>query len=316
MLESTAISQAGLGRGVSAVRPNQTATSRRPSGVLGLAAVAAAAVLLTILFGLGGLSYYRTPLRVRAYAPQHRVLRPAGPVGRTLGIAGAILLFGGTAAYEARKRLRVLSNAGSLKTWLEMHIFCGLVGPALVTFHTSFKFNGIVSVAYWSMLSVVASGFIGRYLYAKIPRTQRGVEMDRKAIEARATELRRELADMTVPVKLLLRIEEMEKDLLPPEGTRLGLRNHLFGGLAVRKKARAIERTIRSAGLPRELLREALHAEAERINLLRRAATLDLSRRLFALWHVFHMPFVWILGIVFVLHVGVAFYFGYAVGGR
>lgn len=84
----------------------------------------------------------------------------------------------------------------------------------------------------------------------------------------------------------------------------------------MRKKTRAIERTIRSAGLTRQLIREALHAEGERINLLRRAASLDLSRRLFAMWHVFHMPFVWILATVFVLHVGVAFYFGYAVGGR
>ena len=316
MQESSAISHAGLGRGVSTVRTTPAAASGRPSRVLILAAIAATAVFLTVLFGLDGLSYYRTPLRVRAYAPQHRLLRPSGPVGLALGISGAALMFGGTAAYEARKRLRVLSNAGSMKTWLEMHIFCGLVGPALVTLHTSFKFNGIVSVAYWSMLSVLASGFVGRYLYAKIPRTQRGVEMDRKAIEERAGELRRELAEMTVPVKLLLRIEEMEKDLLPREGSRHGIASLLFGSLAVRRKTRAIERTIRSAGLTRQLIREALHAEAERINLLRRAASLNLTRRLFALWHVFHMPFVWVLAAVFVLHVGVAFYFGYAAGGR
>ncbi len=315
MQQSSAISHAGLGRGVSAVRTTPAAASGRPSRVLILAAVAAIAVLLTVLVGLDGLSYYRTPLRVRAYAPQHKLLRPSGPVGLALGIAGAALMFGGTAAYEARKRLQVLSNAGTMKAWLEMHIFCGLVGPALVTLHTSFKFNGIVSVAYWSMLSVLASGFVGRYLYARIPRTQRGVEMDRKAIEERAAELRRELADMTVPVKLLLRIEEMEKDLLPAEG-RHGIASLLFGSLAIRRKTRAIERTIRSAGLTRQLIREALHAEAERINLLRRAASLDLTRRLFALWHVFHMPFVWILGTVFLLHVGVAFYFGYATGGR
>ena len=316
MEDSRALSQIGLGRGVSAVRKTDVPVARRSPNVLGLAAISAAGIALVVLFGLGGFSYYKTPLRIRAYAPAHRDLRPSGPVGRYLGIAGAVLMFGGTAAYIARKRLPILSNAGSTKTWLEAHIFCGLVGPALVTFHTAFKFNGIVAVAFWSMLSVVASGFIGRYLYAKLPRTQRGVEMDRKAIEERAAELRRELADMTVPVKLLLRIEEMEKDLLPPEGSRHGLASLLFGGFAVRRKTRAIERTIRSAGLTRQLVREALHAEAERINLLRRAASLDLTRRLFALWHVFHMPFVWVLGTVFVLHVGVAFYFGYAVGGR
>ena len=316
MQESRALSDIGLGRGVSEVRKSDGPGALRRPGVLGLSAMVVAAIVLAVLFGLGGLTYYETPLRVRAYAPAHRELRPSGPVGRSFGVAGAVLMFGGTLAYIARKRLPILANAGSTKTWLEVHIFCGLVGPALVTLHTSFKFNGIVSVAYWSMLSVVASGFVGRYLYAKIPRTQRGVEMDRKGIEQRATELRSELAEMTVPVKLLLRIQEMEKDLLPAEGSRHGLGSLLFGGLAVRRKTRAIERTIRSAGLTRQLVREALHVEAERINLLRRAATLDLTRRLFALWHVFHMPFVWVLAIVFVLHVGVAIYFGYAVGGR
>ena len=293
-----------------------TAGARKPYGVLPLALFAAAAAALLVLFGLGGWGYYTTPLRVRAYAAAHRDLRPAGPVGRSLGVAGAAIMFGGTLAYVARKRLRVLSNAGSTKAWLEAHIFCGLVGPALVTLHTSFRFNGIVSVAYWSMLGVVASGFVGRYLYVRIPRTIRGVEMDRRAIEERASELRRELADLTVPVKLLARIEQLEREILPSEGEPHGAGSLLLGGLAVRRKTREIEREIRAAGLNPERLREALHAEAERIQLLRRAAVLDRTRRLFALWHVFHKPFVWVLAAVFVLHVGVAVYFGYAAGAR
>lgn len=303
-------------QGVFGVARRAPAGVRGSHGVLPLALCAAAAVALFVLFPLGGYSYYTTPLRVRAYAAAHRDLRPAGPVGRSLGVAGAALMFGGTLAYVARKNLRILANAGSTKTWLEVHIFCGLVGPALVTFHTSFRFNGIVSVAYWSMAGVVASGFVGRYLYVRIPRTLRGVELDRRAIEERAAELRRELADLTVPVKLLERIERLEQEILPREGERHGPASLLLGGLAVRRKTREIEREIRSAGLNPERLREALHAEAERVQLLRRAATLDLTRRLFALWHVFHRPFVWVLAAVFVLHVGVAVYFGYAAGAR
>lgn len=299
----------GAGRG-------ETRSVRKLHGVLPLAIVAAAAVVLFVLFGLGGSSYYTTPIRVRAYAPAHRDLRPAGPVGRSLGVAGAALMFGGTLAYIARKRLRFLANAGSTKAWLEAHIFCGLVGPALVTLHTSFRFNGIVSVAYWSMLGVVASGFVGRYLYVRIPRTIRGVEMDRRAIEERAAELRRELSDLTVPVRLLARIEQLEREILLGEGERRGAGSPFLGGLAVRRKTREIEREIRAAGLNPERLREALHAEAERIRLLRRAAVLDRTRRLFALWHVFHRPFVWVLAAVFVVHVGVAVYFGYAAGPR
>lgn len=316
MNESRSVPQGtSMGR-VFETHPPARAGIRKPVGVVSLAAAAAVIAVLVVLFQLDGLSYYRTPLRVRAYAPAHRILRPAGPVGRSLGIAGSVLMFGGTLAYIARKKLRVLSNVGTTKAWLEVHIFCGIVGPVLVTLHTSLRFNGIVSVAYWSMLGVVASGFVGRYLYVRIPRTIRGVEMDRRAIEARAAELRHGLAEMKVPPRLLGRIDEMETSLLPREGDRHPVASLVFGGFAVWRKTRAIEREIRSAGLEPDQIREALLAEAERINLLRRAAALDLTRRLFALWHVFHKPFVWVLAAVFVVHVGVAIYFGYAAGGR
>lgn len=316
MNESRSVPQGTEVGSVFEARPAARNLARRPVGVLSAAAAATVIAVLVVLFQLDGRSYYTTPLRVRAYSPAHRSLRPAGPVGRSLGIAGSVLMIGGTLAYVARKNLRVLSNVGSTKAWLEAHIFCGILGPALVTLHTSFRFNGIVSIAYWSMLGVVASGFVGRYLYVRIPRTLRGVEMDRRAIEERVSELRRELGEMTVPPRLLLRIEEMERGLLPTEGERHPVTSMVFGSVTIWRKTRAIEREIRSAGLNPQHLRDALHAEAERINLLRRAASLDLTRRLFALWHVFHKPFVWVLAAVFVLHVGVAIYFGYAAGGR
>lgn len=50
----------------------------------------------------------------------------------------------------------------------------------------------------------------------------------------------------------------------------------------------------------------------ERVTLLRRIATLDTSKRLFHLWHVFHRPFVYVMLGIVIVHVGVALYFGYA----
>ena len=68
---------------------------------------------------------------------------------------------------------------GSIRAWLEVHIFCGLVGPVLVTFHTSFKFNGLISVAYWSMVVVAVSGVIGRYSVHAHPEddSRRGADL-------------------------------------------------------------------------------------------------------------------------------------------
>ena len=47
----------------------------------------------------------------------------------------------------------------------------------MILFHTSFKFGGIVSISFWSMVAVVASGVIGRFIYLQIPRTMQGREL-------------------------------------------------------------------------------------------------------------------------------------------
>lgn len=150
-----------------------------------LAFLAGALVAIWILFFEGGWQYYTTPLRVRAYSQFHGLLRPSGLVGNLLGIVGTLFMFS-TLFYVARKRIKRLSKVGRMKGWLEFHIFCGIFGPILITFHTSFKFNGIISVAYWSMVLVVLSGFFGRYLFVRIPKTIRGQELSRAEIEERA----------------------------------------------------------------------------------------------------------------------------------
>ena len=137
--------------------------------VLVISAIAVAALCAWILIGLDGWSYYRTPLGVRGYAPPHAQLKPSGTVAHPLGVAGIVMMCV-PVIYTLRKRVAWLARTGSLERWLEVHIFCGIVGPVLVTFHTSFRFNGLVAVAYWSMIAVVLSGFAGRYLYVQIGR--------------------------------------------------------------------------------------------------------------------------------------------------
>lgn len=169
-----------------------TAPARRPSrpSVLVLAGLAVAAAFGFVLFGLGGLDYYATPVAARGTLKVHRLLRPSGTVGLVFGIAGAGLMLL-TLPFVVRKKIPALSRRGSTQRWLDFHIFCGIVGPALITLHTSFKFNGIISVAYWSMVLVVSSGFVGRYLYVRIPRSIRGVELSLDEIQERIDDLKR-----------------------------------------------------------------------------------------------------------------------------
>lgn len=163
------------------------------STVLVISAAVCAVVIAIVLWQFDGWTYYATALATRGYLPAHKLLKPSGTVGLPLGVAGAIAMFS-TLPYAARKRWKPLARLGPTSKWLEVHIFFGIVGPVLVTLHTSFKFNGLVAVGYWLMMTVWASGFIGRYLYVRIPKTIRGVEMTRQEIQAEIEALSQTMA--------------------------------------------------------------------------------------------------------------------------
>ncbi len=278
-----------------------------------LALLVTIAVSAMMLFALNGWHYYRTPLGIRAYTPEHRLLRPSGQVGLALGISGAALMVL-MQSYSVRKRIRRLNRLGSLPRWLEFHIFCGIVGPVLITFHTSFKFNGIVSVAYWSMLLVVASGFVGRYLFVRIPKSIRGQELTYAEVEERAADLKARLIETRLAQDLLKQVEAFEARVLPRLGSDPGWHGILFGELRLRFRIRQLRRHIRRTGVNHRLLHDAVALIAERAVLLRRLVYLKKTKKLFELWHVFHQPLAFVLLLIVTLHVTTAVYFGYAFG--
>lgn len=279
------------------------------SGV-GLGIVASIAAAFSILFVLGGFEYYTTPLRVRGYSEMHRLLRPSGPIGQTLGVIGGVLMLM-PFAYMLRKRLSLLRSVGSLKTWLEIHLFCGIFGPVLVTFHTSFKFNGIVSAAYWSMVTVVLSGFVGRYLYVRIPRSIRGAEMPRAELDRRAETLRERIADTVNSPAIAERLRLFERAAVPASSAELSLLDAMFGELTLGARVRTLQKELAATGVPGDLRSEVVALTLERSLLLRRIAYLERTRKLFDLWHVFHLPLVYFQLIIVLVHVAVTVYLGY-----
>ena len=281
----------------------------RPSAlahVLVVSTIAAVAVGALILVTAGGWEYYRTPLRVRAYAPGHAALRPSGTLGHVLGLAG-LLMMTVPVIYSVRKKWKRLARVGELRHWLNVHIFCGIVGPVLVTFHASLKFNGLISVAYWSMVLVVLSGFVGRYLYVRMPRTIRGVELSYEDIVTRAAGLRQELADTGLSPDVLALLDTLSAPAGLTEAAP-GVR----GWWQRRRLSRAVRRRLRREDVARDAARDALRLARERAFLLRRLAYLQRTRQLFALWHVFHQPLVYLMFAIALIHVTLVAYLGYA----
>lgn len=264
------------------------------SGALLASALTIALVAGYVLYVQQGLDYYRTPLRVRAYAAQHDALRPSGAVGHSLGIAGLAMMLV-PIVYSIRKKWRRLSRVGSMKAWLEVHIFCGIVGPVLVTFHSALRFNGLISVAYWSMVAVMLSGFVGRYLYVRMPRSIRGVELSYAEIVAQTAMLKAALEDTGLPTELVERLEAIS------------------GGTLRRfVQLRPLKRAMARQDVPLALARDAVQLAVARASLLRRLAYLKRTRQLFAMWHMFHQPLVYVMFAIVLVHILVALYLGYA----
>lgn len=107
-----------------------------------------------------------------------REIPPASELfGHTIGILGFVLMLMTETLYSLRKRSRSV-KWGRMSTWLQLHIFTGLVGPYMVLLHSSWKFNGLAGVTTLLTVIIVVSGFIGRYIFTRIPRTMDGLEIE------------------------------------------------------------------------------------------------------------------------------------------
>ncbi len=106
----------------------------------------------------------------------------SGFFGHSIGVLGFILMLMTETLYTIRKRSR-RARWGKMSSWLDFHIFTGIVGPFMVLLHTSWKFNGLAGIALLLTIIIVASGFIGRYIYTAVPRTADGITLEADEIK-------------------------------------------------------------------------------------------------------------------------------------
>ncbi len=254
-------------------------------------------VLVTIYLVYTGYSYYGTALEERFYHPRHDWFKPSGAYGHGLGIIGTLMILFGVSIYIARKRYNFLSRQIRLKYLLEFHIFLCTLGPILVLFHTAFKFGGIVSIAFWSMVAVVLSGVIGRFIYIQIPRTIEGRELSLSEVQGMKTDLAQVLRDKFNLQGSVLQL-----------ATNLGAVNEdtpTKGGI------RTLRKELVQQGIPKEERRSIVDAVKSERSLTGKIARLQTMQRYFKYWHVAHLPFALIMLIIVVLHVAITLAFGY-----
>jgi hypothetical protein len=270
-------------------------------------------VAVMVLLAINGYDYYSTPLEERFFNSQHTLLKPSGDWGHGFGIIGTLMMILGVSIYMIRKRVKWFFNFGFLKHWLELHIFLCTVGPMLVLYHTAFKFGGIVSVSFWSMVLVVLSGVVGRFIYVQIPRTIQGQEMGINAMN----DLRENLASkVTKAIDFDGKTLDEFKVITSPERYRefsiikalLFIPNDYF---KIRSILRKIKKDQKLAGLPKIVRKEIINSAKIEIVLTRRIGLLRTFHKLFRYWHIAHLPFAITMFVIMLVHVGVTLAFGY-----
>jgi hypothetical protein len=271
-------------------------------------------VAVTLGAAMYGADYYLTPLKERPFHPQYDTLKPTGYLGHGYGIVGSLMVLLGVTIYSSRKRIRRFSAVGKLKHFLEFHIFLCLTGPILVVYHTTFKLGGLVAVSFWSMVAVVASGLIGRYLYAQIPRGIQGQEVDLSQLVSWHKQLADNLQnEFGLDPQMISRIDAIGATSKPPAEMSLleVLRSIVTGDLTRSARLRALARDLHARGVRRDLTRRIVAAARTRVVLARRIAMLERLRVVFHHWHVVHLPFSIVMFAILFIHVGVAIAFGY-----
>jgi hypothetical protein len=238
-------------------------------------------------------------------------------VGYWIGVAGGtamLLLF----TYPLRKRWRAVRQFGSARFWFSLHMALGIAGPVLIIVHSTLRFGSInATVAFVSMALVAGSGVMGRFLYAQIHHGLYGRRASLAELRERAgldsAKLRSKLAFAPAVEQELnefaRRAEETRHHGLvhPLRFLALGL----HAAAARRRCTREATEALRRVAARKQWTEEELTRRIERrrkliaghLAAVQRVAQFAAFERLFSIWHVLHVPLVYMMVLSAIAHV-------------
>jgi hypothetical protein len=241
---------------------------------------------------------------------------PGSNPGYYMGLVGSIFM-ALLLLYPLRKRVGFLERAGVLRRWFKLHMFLGIVGPALVIYHSTLKVGSLnAAVAFYSMLVVAGSGIIGRFIYTKIHHGLYGRQATLRERQARLG-----LSGESVKSKFHFaprteqRLRALEAYVTDETRPGFGVRRFVAVAIRVRwvhwRSMHEVRRIISKAAVERRWVPQE---RARRIRIAQRMLKAYLRElqevaqfrayvRLFALWHLLHVPFVYMLVLSAIVHV-------------
>ncbi|MBI3240782.1 MAG: hypothetical protein HYZ49_00600 [Chloroflexi bacterium] len=225
------------------------------------------------------------------YVIYELVAEPGGgqPFGHSLGVIGTLLMVSTEVLYSLRKRAAWF-RFGPVRYWLSIHIFTGIVGPFMVLMHSAFEFKGLAGFTMGVAVLVVASGFVGRYLYTAIPHSIAGAATSSAELAAQINQIQEainQLADKrSAAVQTLVMADAKRRRRARGDWSLVFLRgwDDWQYHRNLRRQIRKLEKSEkRKLGDVERLLNQ-------RRNLERQMRMMQAARRLLSVWHIAHVP--------------------------
>jgi hypothetical protein len=242
------------------------------------------------------------------------VYEPGKGIWRLMGWIGSGMMLS-MMVYTLRKRMGHSSRLGSMRMWLNFHMLMGVIGPILITFHTTFKFGGLIGTSYWAMVATVLFGVLGRYIYIQIPRGITGAELSMKEIEFSAAAMDRQLeSQLGKKGKDQKAIRDLFDDVSEVDAGQRNAFTTLLRMMATDLRNRFKTMTLRKT-LMNEFCFDARTAGyivtliKRKAALIRRKNLLSTTHRILRYWHVIHIPLAIVMFAIMLIHIIVYFVF-------
>lgn len=242
---------------------------------------------------------------------------PGSDFGYYLGMVGGILMLL-LLVYPLKKRVKAFQRIGSTKPWFIFHMICGVVGPLAIIFHSTFRIasqNALVAMV--SMLLVAASGIVGRFIYVRIHAGLSDHELKLDELEGDETSeslnLNRDMRWAPDVVTALMDFRVWANQLSASRSAAaLQFFKLPFVEWRVRRQCHdrlTVHLDSRAASRAWNAKKRAMRGwqfdslVAHYTEVVTRRAQFEMYKRLFAWWHILHLPFVYLLAASATYHV-------------
>ena len=250
---------------------------------------------------------------------QDKLYKPGDNVGYNIGLAGGLMMLT-LLIYPMRKRIGFMRNFGLLPKWFKWHMVFGVLGPALIVFHSTFMLRSVnAGVAMVCMLLVSGSGIFGRFFYQKIHHGLYGRNTSFQQLQEALAGSKDVKSVFSFAPELQQKLEDFRHYAMNlSKGKRIGVWNFLTLGFRVQWFSRTLiieledamyasanEMQWNEAQMKRldELFYQNAQFIRNYLTTVRDLAQFSTYEKLFSLWHIFHVPLVYMLVFSSIWHV-------------